>query len=128
MIVGFDRNADRRIPTVSGELISESSLIARAIATIQSGRFIKWWPQWGRWLAVLAILAIAIFLFRMPRNKVAIFGGIAALIFFAVCVLIFRSTLTWTPPFVMFTLFGLALVVGFIIPRVQPERSEKEES
>ncbi len=116
VVVGFDRKIDRRIPTVTGEMLSESSLLARAIATIQSGRFISWWPQWGRWLAVFAIVAIATFLFRLPRGKVAIFGGITVLIFFTICVFIFRSTLTWTPPFVMFSLFGLALAVGMILP------------
>ncbi len=117
VVVGLDRKVDRRIPTSSGEMISDSSLLARAIATIQSGRFIKWWPQWGRWLAVLAIFAVALFLFRLSRGKVVLFGGIAVLIFFTICVFIFKSTLTWTPPFVMFSLFGLALAVGLILPR-----------
>ncbi len=124
VVVGFDRKIDRRIPTVTGEMLSESSLLARAIATIQSGRFISWWPQWGRWLAVLAILAIAIFLFRLSRGKVAIVGGISVLVFFTVCVSIFKSTLTWTPPFVMFSLFGLALAVGLILPRSNAQKTE----
>lgn len=117
VLIGFDRNLDRRIPAAGDEFLSESSLLARAIATIQSGRFINWWPQWGRWIAALAILGIAVFLFRLSRRKVAVFGGLAVLIFFTACVFVFRATLTWTPPFVMFSLFGLALAIGLILPR-----------
>lgn len=116
VLVGFDRTGDRRIETETGAMISETVLLAQAIAAIQSGRFIDWWPSWLRWLAVIAIAAIAAFLFRLPRGKFLPFWGISFLLFFGICVLGFRSTLLWTPPFFAFALFGLILLIGLTLP------------
>ncbi len=127
VMIGYDRKADRRFPTAAGEMLSDASIFARAVATIQSGRYIERWPTWGRWVAVLAIVIIALVVFRLSRGKVLVVGGISALLFFALCVLLFRSTLTWTPPFVMFALFALIIVVGLIIPAGN-SGAAKEES
>src|SRR5690606_21404039 len=59
VLIGFDRTADRRIATEKGETLSETSLVARAIATIQSGRYIHWWPDWARWAAIAVLAAVA---------------------------------------------------------------------
>lgn len=117
VMIGYDRKADRRFTTASGELLSDASIFARAVATIQSGRFIDHWPTWGRWVAVFAIFVIALIVFQFSRGKATIFSAIAALLFFAICVVLFRTTLTWTPPFVMFGLFALMIVVGLLVPR-----------
>lgn len=116
VLIGFDRTADRRIATAKGEVLSETFLIARAIAVIQSGRFIEWWPNWARWFSVLVIAGIAAFLFKLPRRKFLPIGLVAALIFFAVMVMVFSTTLTWTPPFVALSLFALMLLIGVVIP------------
>lgn len=116
VLIGFDRTADRRLTTETGEVLSETSLMARAIATIQSGRYIHWWPSWGRWLALAVVLVLASLLFRLPRRKFVPAALIATLSFFAVKVAIFSSTLAWTPPFVLMALFALLLVVGILLP------------
>lgn len=116
VLVGFDRKADRRFVTAAGQRLSPSQLLARAVATIQSGRHIERWPDWGRWVAVAVIALLAAGLFTLSRGKVLLFGAVAALLFFGACVLVFRSTLTWTPPFAMFALFALLLAVGLILP------------
>ncbi len=122
VVIGFDRTADRRIPTEAGETLSETNLLARAIATIQSGRYIHWWPAWGRWLAVALLVLLASALFRLPRAKLVPAALVAGLAFFAVKVLVFSATLAWTPPFVLLSLFALILVIGLIVPG-GPERS-----
>lgn len=124
VLVGFDRTGDRRIATPSGESISETNLFARAIATIQSGRYIEWWPTWARWVAVAAILLIALVLFRLPRAKFVPAVFVAALLFFAAKVFVFSATLAWTPPFVALTLFALMAVVGVIVPLGKAEPTE----
>ena len=48
IVIGFDRNNDRRFTTAYGEVLSETMLLARTIATIQSGRFIDQWSMVGR--------------------------------------------------------------------------------
>lgn len=124
VLVGFDRTADRRLENAKGETLSETSLFARAIATIQSGRFIEWWPNWARWIAVAVIFAIAGLLFRLPTGKFVPFALVALLVFFAAKVFVFSATLTWTPPFVALALFVLMLVVGLIVPAGKTEKRE----
>lgn len=116
VLIGFDRTADRRIATETGEMLSETNLIARAIATIQSGRHIHWWPSWARWAALAALVALAALLFRLPRRKFVPAALVVGLAFFAAKVAVFSSTLAWTPPFVLMSLFALLLVVGLIVP------------
>ncbi len=116
VLIGFDRTADRRITTAKGEILSETSLIARAIAVIQSGRHIEWWPTWVRWLSLLVIAGIAAWLFRLPRNRFLPVALFALLLYFAVQVVIFSATLTWTPPFAAMSLFALLLVIGLVVP------------
>lgn len=116
VLVGFDRAADRRFGAPTGELLSETSLFARAVAAIQSGRYIGWWPAWGRVLAVLAIAAIAALLFRLPRGKFVPAALLAGLAFFAAKVMVFSTSLAWTPPFFAFALFGLIFLIGLFVP------------
>lgn len=116
VLIGFDRTADRRIATETGETLSETNLIARAIATIQSGRYIHWWPSPARWIAVALIVVLASFLFRLPRGKFIPALFVAALAFLAAKVLVFSATLAWTPPFVVLSLFALIFVIGLIVP------------
>jgi hypothetical protein len=116
VLIGFDRTADRRLNTGSGETLSETTLLARAAATIQSGRYIHWWPSWARWFAVIAIAVLAAVLFRLPRGKFLPAALVAVLVFLAAKVVVFSSTLAWTPPFVVLSLLALLIVVGLIVP------------
>jgi hypothetical protein len=122
VLIGFDRTADRRLNTGSGETLSETTLLARAAATIQSGRYIHWWPSWARWFAVIAILVLAAVLFRLPRGKFLPAALIAVLVFLAAKVVVFSSTLAWTPPFVVLSLLALLVVVGLIVPGGQASK------
>ncbi len=116
VVVGFDRSADRRIETARGESLSETLMLSRAIATIQSGRFIGWWPGWVRWASILLIGGIAAVLFAMPRSRFVPLWALSGLAFFGLSVVAFRVTLTWTPPFFAFALFGLIFLIGVLIP------------
>jgi hypothetical protein len=125
VLIGFDRTADRRIATETGETLSETNLIARAIATIQSGRHIHWWPSWARWFAVALVGGLAAILFRLPRAKFIPATLVALLAFFAVKVLVFSATLAWTPPFAVMSLFALILVIGLIVPGAAEKSTPK---
>lgn len=116
VVIGFDRTADRRFTLANGEVLSETMLLSRAIATIQSGRFVDWWPNWARWIAIAAIVILAGILFRFRGGKFFVGWFLSALAFFTALVLIFRTTLTWTPPFFAFALFLAILLVGLAIP------------
>jgi len=125
VLIGFDRTPDRRLENEKGELLSETTLLARAIATIQSGRFIQWWPSWARWVSVLVILLTALALFRLPRGRFLPAAAISLLAFFAAKVIVFSSTLMWTPPFVAMSLFLLLILVGIVVPGAPREREKK---
>jgi hypothetical protein len=116
VLIGFDRTSDRRLRTGSGETLSETTLLARAAATIQSGRHLRWWPSWARWLAVFMIFAAAAILFRLPRGKFLPAALVTGLVFLAAKVMVFSSTLSWTPPFFVLSLLSLLLAVGWIVP------------
>ncbi|MEM9017280.1 MAG: hypothetical protein AAGC68_09715, partial [Verrucomicrobiota bacterium] len=131
VLVGFDRNADRRLTLPTGESLSETILLSRTIAAIQSGRFIHHWPTAFRWLAIFAIAAIAFFLFRFHGGKFLPAWVIAFIAYFGVWLLVFRTTLTWTPPFFAFALFGLILLIGLLSkssPEASSEAAEEPEA
>ena len=115
VVIGFDRNKDRRFTTAHGEVLSETNILARTMATIQSGRFIDQWSLVYRLIGVIAIGAIALVLFRFRKRKFVPLCFVAALIYFSVMVMIFRSTLSWTSPFSAFALFGLMFLIGLVI-------------
>ena len=77
----------------------------------------------GRIFGVLVIAAIAFFLFRFPKRKFLPFSFVAALIYFAMNVIIFRSSLSWTSPFSAFALFGLMFLVGLVLSGENKPRS-----
>lgn len=128
VVIGFDRLADRKYQNEKEEALSETMILARTMATIQSGRFIEWWPNWMRWVAILAIAAIAWILFQFARGRFIPLWLITFLLFFGICVAIFRSTLTWTPPFFAFALFGLMLIIGLVFPEGKKKAEEPAES
>jgi CHASE2 domain-containing sensor protein len=116
VVIGFDRATDRRFTTASGESLSETMLLARAIAAIQSGRFLDRWPLWARMIGVLALVGVATFLFRFPRRKFLPFALLSAFAGLILAVLLFRFTLNWAPPFLLISLFGALVFVGLVIP------------
>lgn len=123
VVIGFDRATDRRFATASGESLSETMLLARAIAAIQSGRFLDRWPLWARMVGVFALVGVAAILFRFPRRKFLPFALLSTFAGLILAVLLFRLTLNWAPPFLLISLFGALVFVGLVIPvrKTEPE-------
>jgi hypothetical protein len=123
VVVGHDRTEDRRetLSTARRQL-SRAEMITRAIATIQSGRYIDWWPLWARLLGVLVIAGIAALAFTKPRGKAIIWAVFGGFFYFGVSMVIFKSTLTWAPPFAPMALFVLMIVVALV--SADPARAE----
>jgi hypothetical protein len=126
VVIGRDRTEDRR-ETVVGYAapLSRADLLTRAIATIQSGRYIGWWPLWARLLSVVVIAAVALFVFRGSRAKVIVWGLIGAFLWFGISMVAFKSTLAWAPPFAPLALFALMLVIGFVLPEPKPKAPDR---
>jgi len=125
VVIGRDRTEDRRESLVGySKPLSRADLLTRAIAIIQSGRYIEWWPQWARLLSVAAIVVFALVVFRGSRAKVIFWGLIGAFLWFGVSMMVFKSTLAWSPPFAPLALFALLLVIGIILPQPKAKTAE----
>ncbi len=129
VIIGFDRNIDRQFKLQNGDQLSRAGLFARAIATIQSGRYIEWWPNWLRWIGVLAVVGLAFIVFKFHRSKAAVFGLLGSLVILVALVVIFKGTLSWTPPFAIISLLVLLILVSVILPdKPAPPVEKPDES
>ncbi len=116
IVIGLDKAQDQHITLNNEEKISLTELVARTIATIQSGRFIEQWPPLWRPLSFALILLFAIKLYQLKRRQVLIWGSLIAFFYFIACAMLFSSTLLWTPPFISMALFVILISVGTILP------------
>lgn len=116
ILIGRDTAGDRH-GTVDGKTkLSQLGLLARAIATAQSGRFIEQWPSAARVAGILVIIGLAVALYRRSRGAVLGWGLLGSFLFFGIVMLIFKNTLLWTPPFVFMGLLGVMILAGLISP------------
>ncbi|MDF1815444.1 MAG: hypothetical protein P1V20_24805 [Verrucomicrobiales bacterium] len=127
VLLGYDRTSDRTIPTANEEWLSPMTATARAIATIQSGRHIKRWPVPIRAAVYVGIFVLGAILLGFSRKASPLILG-AGIAVTAGMVLVFRETLTWTPPFAIFGLFALMFLIGiFSSGKPKKEVTEPEE-
>ena len=129
VIIGLDRQEDRRESLADGARdFSRAELLTRAIATIQSGRYIDWWPLWARLLSVLVIAGVAVLAFRGKAGRAVVLALVGAFLYFGISMVIFKSLLLWAPPFSALALFGLMIAVAILIPASSaPESSDSSE-
>lgn len=121
VIVGHDRSDDRREGiSTEGRDLSQAELLTRAIATIQSGRYIEWWPFWARILSVAAIAVIAWYAFRGSAKRAVMVALVGAFLYFGISLVLFKSLLLWAPPFEPLALFALMIVVAIVLPGATP--------
>jgi hypothetical protein len=106
---------------------------ARAIATIQSGRHTNRWPIPIRAAVYGGIFLLSLLLFNLKRKSLPLILGLGVVSIVAM-VLVFRQTLTWTPPTAIVGLFALMFLVGLFhrpapraAPVEQPEGETDEE-
>ncbi len=116
IVLGKDGDDDRHIPLDSEEQISTAGLITRMIATIQSGRYIQQWPPWGRIAGFALIVLIAGILYRLRRGQVIIRGTFLLFLYLGAHILIFKTSLLWTPPLAPLVLFAILILIGTILP------------
>jgi len=127
VVIGDDHAEIRHTEFSTGDpAISQAQLLSRAIATIQSGRYITWWSAGARLLSAAAIFVLALFIFRLPRKKAVALSLFAAFLYFFVVVAIFKSSLSWAPPFTQMALFGLLAIAALILP--DPTKQPATES
>jgi hypothetical protein len=128
VVIGYDQEDLREFALPGGERISRAELIAMAVATIQTGRHITFWPDLFRYAswAVLALLGLA--LFRGRRSRV-FSGALAILLLYAgISIAIFQTSLSWTPPWPALAICAVLLVLGLLLPgpkrKLSPVKTE----
>ncbi|RFC42495.1 MAG: hypothetical protein DVB23_003066 [Verrucomicrobia bacterium] len=131
VIIGYDQEEMKEFALPTGERISRAELIAMAVATIQTGRHITYWPDLFRYAswALLAVLGLA--LFRARRFRV--FSGALAilLLYGGVSIAIFQTSLSWTPPWSALGICAVLLVLGILLPspkrKLSPIKPDPQE-
>lgn len=117
VVIGHDRQEDRREElSTASRALSRSELLTRAVATIQTGRYIDWWPFWARLLSVAAIALVALWAFRGSAIRAVAVALVGAFLYFGLSLVIFKSQLLWAPPFAPLALFALMIIVAIVLP------------
>jgi len=70
VIIGYDQEALQEFALPTGDKVSRSELIAMAVATIQTGRHITYWPALFRYASWIALAGLGLGLFRWRRFRV----------------------------------------------------------
>ncbi len=116
VLIGYDNEPAKRIPLKKGALISRAELFALAIATVQSGRYIRLLPdpvQYGVWVAL--VLA-GLFILRFRRKRALGLGFLLLLLYFIAGMLLFQSARTWMPVVIPLGLLACLLVAALVLP------------
>jgi len=129
VVVGENGSKSAKVKLPNGESYSQHEYIARAIALVQSGRYIERWPEWAKYVGIAVIVLIAAFLFRLRRMPLLFWGLVIAFLYvFGVCLGSFKEWLVWTPPFVPLALFAAVLLVGLILPSAEEKNAQADEA
>ncbi|MEM7012143.1 MAG: CHASE2 domain-containing protein [Verrucomicrobiota bacterium] len=123
VVIGFDHEAAKQFELPTGDKVSRSELMAMAVATIQSGRFVQVWPSWMRY-AVLAVVVLVCALLiptrALSRGNIFI-GLVLAFGYFALSLVTFQTNLTWTPPLAGIGVCLAFIIAGWILPKPKPK-------
>ena len=124
VVVGENGGRAAKVALPNGESYSQHEYIARAIALVQSGRFIERWPEWAKYVGIAVIILLAAFLFRLRRMPLLFWGSVIAFLYvFGICLGSFKEWLVWTPPFVPLALFASIFLVGLILPSTAEKKA-----
>jgi hypothetical protein len=115
--LGTDDQASRLLKLPDGNTASVADLTTRALAAIQTGRFIR--PLHPSWQAVPQAVAVLFGLWMVRWKRRNLWKGLAmgALILLTVSLLAFQTNHTWVPLTPALFQLGLAFVVGWLLPR-----------
>lgn len=122
VVIGFDHDAAKQFELPTGDKVSRSELMAMAVATIQSGRFVQVWPSWMRYAALAALLLVCCLLIptrALSRGNVFI-GLVFGIGYFALSLVTFQTNLTWTPPLAGLAICLAFVIAGWVLPKSAP--------
>ncbi|MFT5468161.1 MAG: hypothetical protein ACI8UO_003269 [Verrucomicrobiales bacterium] len=136
VVIGFDTEDNRQFELPGGDKVSRAELMAMAVATVQSGRFITLWPDWMRYSAIGGVALLGCLLIPTRAvSKAGIFISLLILVgYVALTLVTFQSNLSWTPPLAGIGVCLALVITGFLIPKssgktpTTPEDETKDAS
>lgn len=134
IVVGFDQEALRQFELPTGDKVSRSELLAMAIATIQSGRHIKYWPSWALWASWAGLGVFGLVLLAGGRTRAFLGGFLALMLYAIVSLLSFKTSLAWAPPLPAVGICAVISLAGLLLPASGkkkdklPEKSDKPDT
>ena len=115
--LGVDDQAARLLKLPDGNTASTADLITRALAAIQTGRYIRPLPPGWQVLPLGISILFGLWLIRWQRRN--LWKGLAAgsLLLLTSSLLLFQSNHTWMPIAPALLVLGLIFTAGWMIPR-----------
>jgi hypothetical protein len=120
--LGVDDQAARILKLPDGNTASPADLITRALAAIQTGRYIRPLPAAWQMLPMGAAILFGLWLIRWQRRN--LWKGLAAgsLVLLTSSLLLFQSNYTWLPIAPALLVLLMIFTTGWMIPRHGTEK------
>ncbi|MDB6071137.1 MAG: hypothetical protein JWL81_2308 [Verrucomicrobiales bacterium] len=115
--IGADDQSSRYLKLADGNTASVADLTTRALAAMQTGRFIR--PLAAGWQIVPQVVAIlfGLWLLRWKRRNLWKGLAISTLLFLTASLLAFQTNHTWIPLAPALIQVAAAFVIGVLMPR-----------
>lgn len=120
VLIGEDHFGARQIPIGKNHRISRAELLALAIATIQSNRYISRLDsriEYGVWAG---LVVLGMILLRFPRGRILGFSLLLLVFYLIGCLTLFQLRLIWLSPVIPVALILASCLWGLILPRYRP--------
>lgn len=121
--LGLDDQASRLHKLPDGNTASTADLTTRAIAAIQTGRFIRPLEPFWQWVPQAVTVVFGLWLVRWKRRNLLKGLAAAALLLITASLLAFQTNHTWIPLAPSFVQLTIAFLTGILIPRPTPPTS-----
>ena len=115
--LGEDDAASRVLRLADGNTASEADLITRALAAIQTGRFIRPLAPLLQSIPQAAAVIFGLWLVRWQRRNLWKGLAVGALFLLTASLLAFQSNHTWIPLAPAFFQLGMVFILGWLMPR-----------
>ena len=115
--LGVDDQASRLLKLPDGNTASVADLTTRALAAIQTGRFIRPLPLFWQAVPQFTAIAFGIWLARWKRRNLAKGALLGGFFLLTVSLLAFQTNHTWIPLAPSFIQLALAFTAGLLLPK-----------
>lgn len=113
---GHDDTASRRLKLPNGTPVSPASLTARAIAAIQTARFMRPLPPHFQWIPAGGTLLFCLWLTHWRKSRLWPGAFVAAVALIAASLYLYRHNHHWMPLGPSLALLAATVVLSYVLP------------